>query len=90
MHPDRAAPKDSATPDWHVSKALTLAEQTAQMQMSRMIEAYGANAAIRALARALERLGPEWRGENGAAIGVEAVTGYSPCRADDWQKAARW
>ena len=53
-----------------------------------VIAEYGAEATILALAGALAELGPEWRHDDGAATGIEAVTGYSPHRADDWKDVA--
>ena len=63
--------------------------RSAKEDMIVMIRRHGANGSILALAKALADLGSEWRGDKGAAVGVECVTGYAPYRADDWRSAAR-
>lgn len=61
----------------------------AKREILRIIRRHGAIATIEALAAVLRDLGPAWRGDDGPATGIEAVTGYAPHAADDWRGAAR-
>lgn len=63
--------------------------RTAKESVLVLIRKYGANGTILALAEALRSLGSEWLGDQGAATAIEAVTGHSPHRPDDFRLAAR-
>ncbi len=59
----------------------------AKAEMLAFIKTHGAHGSIQALADALAALGPEWQGDDGAAVSVEAVTGHAPWRGDDYRGA---
>ena len=55
----------------------------------RLVAEHGAQGVLVAMAKAFALLDPAWKGDDGPAVGIEAITGYAPWTEDDWRSAAR-